>query len=228
MQRSELRAASARSGAATASHEAAHETVHETAHDVQQAYDRRSAEYAERLGTMVAVHPADRALVEHWADGVTGTVLDAGCGPGHWSDHLRRRGVDVRGIDLSPRFVEHARAEYPDVAFTLGSLEAIPEDSASLGGILAWYSLIHMEPSRLGTVLNEFARVLRPGGVLLLGFFDGPDATRFDHAVISARTWSVSGMARQLEAAGFDVVETHRRTGPGYRPHAAITALRRS
>ena len=35
--------------------------------DVQRAYDRRSAEYAELLGSMDAVHPADRALVDYWS-----------------------------------------------------------------------------------------------------------------------------------------------------------------
>ena len=49
---------------------------------------------------MDAVHPVDRRIVETWAGTVDGTVLDAGCGPGHWTAHLASRGVDVRGADL--------------------------------------------------------------------------------------------------------------------------------
>ena len=47
------------------------------------------------------------------------------------------------------------------------------EPDGSLGGILAWLSTIHHEPSRIGIPLAEFARTLRPGGGLLLGYFDG-------------------------------------------------------
>ncbi len=47
--------------------------------------------------------------------------------------------------------------------------------SDSIGGVLAWYSLIHHEPSTIQRALGEFARVLRPGGGLLLGFFVGPE-----------------------------------------------------
>lgn len=194
---------------------------------VQQAYDRRSAEYTELLGTMDAVHPADRALVDHWSEGITGTVLDAGCGPGHWTDYLDRRGVTARGLDLSPRFVEHARSAFPHIVFDLGSLDVIPMPPESLDGILAWYSIIHLEPSRIPAVLTEFARVLTPGGALLLGFFEGPEVEAFDHAVVTAHSWPVTALTQHLDESGFEVQETHSRTGPGYRPHGAITALRR-
>lgn len=196
--------------------------------DVQLAYDRRSVEYAELFGSMDAVHPADRALVDYWSDNITGTVLDAGCGPGHWSSYLDQRGLVVHGLDLSPRFVQHARAAFPHIAFEVGSLDAIPAASEALDGILAWYSLIHTEPARIPATLTEFARVLRPGGALLLGFFEGPEVLAFDHAVVTAHSWPVTTLAQHLRSAGFEVEETHSRTGPGYRPHGAITALRHS
>lgn len=196
--------------------------------DVQLAYDRRSDEYAELLGSMDAVHPADRMLVDYWSGDITGAVLDAGCGPGHWTGYLDQRGIAVRGLDLSPRFVEHARAAFPHITFEVGSLEAIPVVSESLDGILAWYSLIHLEPPQMPSALAEFARVLRPGGALLLGFFDGPDVVAFDHAVVTAYAWPALTLSQHLRTAGFEVTETYARTGPGYRPHGAITALRHS
>lgn len=196
--------------------------------DVQLAYDRRSTEYAELLGSMDAVHPADRALVNYWSNDITGRMLDVGCGPGHWTGYLDQRGITAGGIDLSPRFVEHARAAFPHLAFEVGSLDAIPATSGELDGILAWYSLIHLAPARVPTALAEFARVLKPGGTLLLGFFDGPEVAAFDHAVVTAYSWPVVTLSQHLCAMGFEVKETHTRTGPGYRPHGAITALRHS
>ncbi|WP_445442994.1 class I SAM-dependent DNA methyltransferase [Clavibacter sp. km1a] len=195
---------------------------------VRDAYDARAAEYAERLGSMSAVHPADRALVTDWADGITGPVLDAGCGPGHWTAFLAGRGLDVRGLDLVPAFVAHARRAHPGVPFSVGGMDALDAPTGALGGVLAWYSLIHHAPASIGEPLGELARAIRPGGHLLVGAFAGSETEAFDHAVTRAWRWSVGDLSAALASSGFDVVETHLRTGPGYRPHLAITARRRA
>lgn len=194
--------------------------------DVQGSYARRAAEYVERLGSMAAMHPADNELIRTWATGVGGPVLDAGCGPGHWTNYLVEQGVAASGIDLVSEFIASARSRYPGVSYRIGSIDALEADAGTLGGILAWYSLIHHEPAAVQATLTEFARVIRPGGGLLLGFFDGPTIARFDHAVVAAYTWPVHEMTRQLHEAGFQVLDTHTRTGPDYRPHGAIVARR--
>ncbi len=190
--------------------------------DVAEAYSRRAAEYTDLLGSMAAVHPADRLLVEAWADAVVGRVLDAGCGPGHWTGHLAARGTDVRGIDLVPAFVARARATFPAVPFDVGSIDAVDEADGALGGILSWYSTIHHAPSRIAVPLAEFARILRPGGTLVLGYFDGASVEELDHAVAPAYRWPAPELRARLEDHGFAVVETHRRTGEGHRPHGAL------
>ncbi|GAB2573229.1 hypothetical protein [Leucobacter ruminantium] len=90
--------------------------------------------------------------------------------------------------------------------------------------MLAWYSLIHAAPRELPARLAEIGRVLSPGGRLLVGFFDGRDADSFPHAVVEAFTWSIDGMSRLLRDAGFEVLDVERRTDPGARPHASISA----
>lgn len=193
------------------------------------AYSRRAVDYADLFGSMTAVHPSDRQLVDTWADAVTGPVIDAGCGPGHWTNYLDQRGTVASGVDLSPAFIARARAHYPGVSFEIGNLDGLDATTASLGGLLAWYSLIHHEPSTIQVPLTEFARVLGPGGNLLLGFFEGPAIEKFDHAVLDAYKWPVTDLSRELCAAGFDVIETHRRTGASDRPrpHGAMMARRR-
>ena len=91
---------------------------------------------------------------------------------------------------------------------------------------MAWYSLIHHEPGSIQLALREFARVLRPGGGLLLGFFIGQEVKPFDHAVARAYWWSAEAISEELRIAGFQVIETHTRTGfrPKPRPHGAILA----
>ncbi|WP_157108767.1 class I SAM-dependent methyltransferase [Aldersonia kunmingensis] len=193
---------------------------------VRAAYSARAQEYIDLFGSMTSVHPSDQALVSAWAGTLTGPVLDAGCGPGQWSGFLAERGLAVRGIDKVPDFIERARGELPDIAFELGGFEKLGVATGSLGGVLAWYSLIHYSPQEIRVPLAEFARVIGSGGGLLVGFFDGESIESFDHAVTTAYRWPVADLDQELVTAGFEVAETHRRTGSGYRPHGAIIARR--
>lgn len=194
---------------------------------VREAYSARSQEYVDLFGTMTSTHPSDRALVGSWATALTGAVLDAGCGPGQWTGFLAECGLDVSGIDLVPEFLARARDRYPELTFDLGRFEQLDATTASLGGVLSWYSLIHHDPADIAIPLTEFARVIRPGGGLLVGFFEGPAVEAFDHAVTTAFRWPVDELGRELADAGFEVIEAHTRTASGHRPHGAIAARRR-
>lgn len=191
------------------------------------AYDLRADEYIAALGSMDAVHPVDRAIVDAWTEGIAGPVLDAGCGPGQWTAHLAGQGLDVRGVDLAPRFVEHARAAHPGIRFDVGSIDQLEAADGAFGGILSWFSTIHHEPEAISAPLHEFARTIRPGGGLLVGFFVGPAIVPFDHAVVRAYRWPASELARRVDAAGFDVIETHTRETSGERAVGALIAQRR-
>lgn len=195
--------------------------------EVSEAYARRAAEYAELFGSMSAVHPSDRQLVATWAAGIDGRVIDAGCGPGQWTSFLTEHRLAACGVDLVPEFIEHARNTYPGVPFEVGSLNNLNVETGTVDGIFSWYSLIHHEPNMIGIPLQEFSRVLKPGGALLIGFFEGPLVDKFAHGVTPAYRWPVSDLSDELDAAGFDVLETHTRTTAGQRPHAAISTRRK-
>lgn len=173
---------------------------------------------------MSSVHPSDRQVVTTWAQQLEGAVVDAGCGPGQWTDYLCEIGVDARGVDQVPEFVERARSEYPGRSFELGTLEALDAETGTLGGVLAWYSLIHHEPGTIDVPLREFRRVLRPGGGLLIGFFSWPALEPFDHKVTTAYRWPIGELSERVRAAGFEVVETHERMTAGKRPESALEA----
>ncbi|MGH3703804.1 MAG: class I SAM-dependent DNA methyltransferase [Agromyces sp.] len=194
--------------------------------EVREAYTERADEYISLLGSVADMHELDRELISRWAERLDGPALDAGCGPGHWTDHLRRLGRDVEGVDLVPAFVARARERFPEVSFRVASFDDLGVADAALGGILAWYSLIHLEPDRVPPALDEFARCIAPGGSLLLGFFDGPMVEPFPHKVVTAYFWPPSAMTERLEAAGFTVEEVHTRAESGSRPHAAVVARR--
>ena len=194
------------------------------------AYDARAAEYAALIGDIAQTDARDRALIAEWRDATQGRLLDAGCGPGLWTRFLHDGTRDVLGIDLSEEFIARARETHPDLEFLRGSFAALPLPDASLGGVLAWYSLIHTPPGELPSVLSEFARVVAPGGSILIGFFDGDPREPFDHAVTTAYFWNQDALRPLLERAGFTVTASERRVRtpgePSIRPHASLTATR--
>ncbi|MGB4137240.1 MAG: class I SAM-dependent methyltransferase [Microbacterium sp.] len=195
--------------------------------EIGAAYDARAAEYI-ALASGMAV--ADVALITGWRDATPGRLLDAGCGPGQWTGLLHDGHRDAQGVDLSAEFIAAARRRHPCLAFEIASFRRLPFPDASFGGVLAWYSLIHTPPADLPEVLRELARVLTPGGGLLIGFFDGEAGEPFPHAVTTAYFWRADVLASPLEDAGFALTATESRPRlPGEvssRPHASVTAVR--
>lgn len=140
---------------------------------VAQAYAQHASRYVAALGSLAEMDPRDLSLLSSWGSGVQGLLLDAGCGPGHWTELLRTRGCEAIGVDLVPEFIASARERFPRASFQLGDIRSLPLADASCGGVLSWYSIIHTQPSRAAGVLAEFARLLRPRTTLLLGVFQG-------------------------------------------------------
>ncbi len=68
--------------------------------------------------------------------------------------------------------------------------------------------------------------MLKSGGTLLVGFFEGQTVEEFAHAVTPAYRWPVDDLGTELNATGFDVVESHVRKTADERPVAAIVARR--
>ncbi len=196
---------------------------------MRDAYGARSAEYIELFGGIDAAAEADRTAVLAWARGLAGPVVDVGCGPGQWTNFLSEHDLEIEGIDPTPEFVGAAQRRHPGVRFRIGQAEHldVDDDDESLGGILAWYSLIHIDPALINSALTEFARGLRPGGGLALGFFEGPELASFDHAVTTAYYWPLELLSARIEACGFTVTGADRRTAPHARTHGFITAIRK-
>lgn len=186
-----------------------------------------SEQYIEFIGTGWPDHEDDTELVRQHLTGLTGPVLDLGCGPGHWTALLHSLGAQVTGIDMVPEFLAHARANHPGPEFRLGSMTETGVPEYSLAGILAWYSTIHLPPAELDPVLAEFRRLLVPSGVLIVGFFDSDDGVQpFDHAVTTAYRWPVNTFIEHLTRAGFSELQRvqHQRPERPDRKYAAIAA----
>ncbi|WP_441180548.1 class I SAM-dependent DNA methyltransferase [Micromonospora sp. BQ11] len=145
--------------------------------DTRTSYDTVAASYADLLRDALADEPFQRGILALFAELVRaqgdGAVADVGCGPGRITAHLHGLGLDAFGVDLSPAMIEVARRDHPGLRFEVGSMTRLDLVDDALTGLLAWFSLIHVPDDEVPGVLAEFRRVLRPGGVVLLGFHAG-------------------------------------------------------
>ena len=184
-------------------------------------YEASVDAYVEFVGTEISPAteaPVDRsmllAFVEQVKAGSSGRVADVGCGPGRVAAFLAAHHLDVVGLDPSPALLAAARMAHPEIEFGAGQLDDLPIESASLAGVVCWYSIIYTPPECLGDAFSEIARVLVPGGHLLLAFQagQGESVLRANaHGTAFSLTsfrHSVRDVAARLEAAAFSVRTT--------------------
>jgi SAM-dependent methyltransferase len=129
------------------------------------AYEQESVTYdADAAGGLFDV---DEPLVGEFLRGrEPGLALDAACGTGRFAEFLGKRGYQVIGVDSSPAMLAHARRRVPSGQFRLGTLDHLPLPDDSVDVVVCALALVHV--ARLPPVLAEFARVLRPGGDLVI------------------------------------------------------------
>jgi SAM-dependent methyltransferase len=178
-------------------------------------YDAIAEQYAGLFRTELDEAPLDRALLGAFAemlrrDHSEPRVLEVGSGPGTVTAHLHRLDLDVSGVDLSPGMVAVARREHPRIGFEVGDMGALDRADADLAGLVAWYSLIHVPAPGRQAVVDEFFRVLRPGGYVLVGFQVGDDTLHLDEAFGQAVSLDFhrlqpDAVAESLHRAGFEL-----------------------
>lgn len=191
--------------------------------EIRDAYGAVADLYISMFGSAESTHDDDLDLIRRHLGKQAGPVLDLGCGPGHLTGFLHDLGVDVSGVDLVPEFVSHAKDTYPDIAFSSGSLQTMGRPDHVWSGILAWYSLIHLQPSELDIALIDLRRAIADGGVLVTGCFTADQIGPFDHKVLTAYRWPIDEFVQRLTCSGFVELERIERPADGpVRAHAAV------
>lgn len=137
------------------------------AEDVRSGYARWAGSYEVAKNPLIHVEePVVHALIEPLPPG---DALDAACGTGRHARWLAARGHRVIGIDATPEMLELAREAMPDADLRLGDLTALPVETASVDLVVCALALTHCEDLR--APVAELARVLRPGGRLVVSDF---------------------------------------------------------
>jgi SAM-dependent methyltransferase len=181
---------------------------------LREGYDRLAGAHAEHIAGELAGKPFDRELLDRFAAlaGPIGTVGDLGCGPGHVAHYLHERGVDVVGIDLSPGMVAEAERLNPGLPFRVGDMTALNVSDGALGGIVAFYSVIHVPRERHQALFAEWRRVLRPGGLLLVSFHIGESDRHVDDlwdipVSLDFLFFTPEEVVRAIEGVGLAIVD---------------------
>lgn len=133
-------------------------------------------------------------------------VLEAGCGTGYMSKLLADQyGWKMTPLDLGREGLEYARG-YGLTRLVQGNVTALPFADASFDGLISLDVLVHLPPGGEGAAFAEFARVLRPGGLLAVRV-SALEALRSRHSdfVGERQRFTRSQLERGAEAAGFRI-----------------------
>jgi SAM-dependent methyltransferase len=103
-------------------------------------------------------------------------VLDAGCGEGYGTDILARTAESVVGVDLDSGVVRRAARRYPRASFEPADIVSLPYPADSFDGVVSLQVIEHV--AQPASFLQECARVLRPGGTMVLST---PNRLTFSH-----------------------------------------------
>jgi 23S rRNA (guanine745-N1)-methyltransferase len=143
--------------------------------------DARSAVAARRRlvdrGIADGLARAVGALLSAREIGAGSAILDAGCGEGfHLADACARLGAEGCGVDISTPAIDLAARRHRDRAWIVANADrAIPLANGSIDAVMSITARVNRD---------EFARILRPGGVALLAVAAPDDLAELRGAVL--------------------------------------------
>ena len=116
-------------------------------------------------------HVLDPVMMARVTDGKFGNALDVGCGEGRFCRMLKAAGVKATGIDPTVQLLEMARQRDRTGDYRLGCAEQLDFEASSFDLAVSYITLIDIPDFR--TAIREMARVLKPGGSLLMANLTG-------------------------------------------------------
>ncbi|MCA9899115.1 MAG: class I SAM-dependent methyltransferase [Ardenticatenaceae bacterium] len=176
----------------------------------QETYRQIAADYAlawQKRGSMLAELEKFVSLLPAGA-----TVLDVGCGPGKDTAVLQAHNLNAIGLDYSYEMMQVGRDEYGrTVPFCQADMRHLPI-GPQVDGIWACASLLHLHRDDFLPTLQQFWRVLRPGGILYLSVKQGDGekwvlTTKYGHDLPRFFTfWQPETLDLLLETAAFSIL----------------------
>ncbi|GGK57624.1 class I SAM-dependent methyltransferase [Haloarcula sebkhae] len=181
--------------------------------EVRRAWDSVSETYAERRDPTGSDAALLDDLLERLAEAPT--VLDVGCGDG--ARTLANLPSNSVGLDFSRAGLNLAAETVPESRLVQGDVTALPIATDSVDAITAYHAVFHVPRDQHPAVYREFARVLRPGGTVLMTLPSGQFETVRRGWMGGSMFFSAPGRRAtldQLADAGFTETETVTATDP--------------
>lgn len=100
-------------------------------------------------------------------------ILDLGCGAGYDSKIINKLGARVVGIDLSEKLIDIAKTSVPSCKFFVGDINESMTKLGKFDGVLCLATIIHVDITKMKTVMQNIADVLKKGGLALVSCCDG-------------------------------------------------------
>ncbi|WP_135824582.1 class I SAM-dependent methyltransferase [Halorussus ruber] len=170
---------------------------------VRRGYDELAETYAEQR------HDGSRqtGILAEFLESVGESVrvLDVGCGQGTPVLDRLAESATAMGVDFSRSQLELAAENVPGVPVLQGDMTRLPVRDDAFDALTAFHSLIHVPRGEHQAVVDEFARVLRPGGRLLVS--EGPNEWSGSNP-----DWLDAGAEMQWHIAGAEATRDHLRS----------------
>ena len=160
-------------------------------------------------------------------------VLDIGCGTGQLTTRLQTElgASQVFGCDAGPECWDQARTRSPEITWLQGTAESIPLPDGSLDALVSTEAFHWFNQA---AALEEFHRVLVPGGRIVIALLTPERVSRVDSS-IATRSCLVRHTGRTAapwpdwSVAGFQVLRQQRvRRGFGYVLPTVVTVATRA
>lgn len=132
--------------------------------DVIAGYERWAEVYDSPGNPLIA---SEELAVREILDGIeVDPVVDSACGTGRHLAYLAQHGRNVIGTDISAEMLEKARLAVPDADLRVGDLRQLPLRDGEAAALVCALALEHVDD--LSPVYGEFARVVAPGGAVVV------------------------------------------------------------
>ena len=172
---------------------------------IAKTYSRKFSNHSEHIDEFLALIPKN------------GSIVDVGCGVGVDAEYMKSKNFDVIGIDFSKEMLKIAKQRFPQVKFRLHDFRKLNFKSDSFNGILASFSLIHIQKKDIPRTLKRFSKLLKIGGIIYLSFQAGRPREIFVNTPLDKNKKifvdivSYSEVKKRLVDSGFKILKMYTR-----------------
>lgn len=142
---------------------------------VKESYNLIGYRYLFSRNQRTADVPLVQELIKRLPKG--SKALDAGCGPGLPITKILSEHFETLGIDFSVAQLELAQELVPHAKFLCKDITSLDFPDNEFDALCCYYTIVHIPRSEHKSLLKNFYRMIKPGGLALLclGVYDMPD-----------------------------------------------------